>query len=240
MMNKQLEIVKLNSALAYKKLAFSLGANLAQNDTRNRAGQSVRSSEVGPIATITNTMTDSLRSNFSACCDYISAMQEHDLLLTLLASVDDAIIAKFKSIGNNASAERLIQAIRDRQSIEKKLERPLKDAEKKLLTLENTMDSKKRKIDNSEMEIQHRLILREQQLKQNKSHQMESSIHELDYLYKNDPQSLLEDTEKFAYSIKQDIERYKDSINNLTSQASKNQHLIDYYQSLKKAVGESK
>lgn len=240
MATKQLALVKLNSTLAFQNTpVFDRGIS-SQQSRPGESGQKTGLGEQAQHCRVSTTTTEDLRSNFSACCDCISGMQEHDLVLALLTSVDDVILKKLFSFEHEPAAMRLAQALKGRQAIEKKQEKAAKDTEKKLLALENTVEGKRRKIENSEVEIQQRLLLREHQLKQNRGHQIEASAYELDYLYKNDPQSLLEDADKFAVSMKQDIDKFKDSISTLAHQASQNQHLVDYYLTLKKAVGEAK
>lgn len=193
-----------------------------------------------PSFAISPPTIEGMRANFESCSDCISATQEHDLLLSLLSSVDHVLQAKLNGFHDDPTAFRLSRALQERQAIEKKLEKAVKEAEKKALVARSNIESKRRKIENSETEIQHRLVLREQQLKQNRVQQIEASVYELDYLYKNDPQSLLEDVDKYAFCIKQDIDKFKDLIEGLTPESRKNQALVDYYRTLKRDLGEDK
>lgn len=200
----------------------------------SKSGRSPQVHSLGLKPKITDSMREALMKNFDSCCTCISAMQEHDLMCIMSDLIDKQILDQLCKMSHDPSCKRLAESIDYQRTIERRIEKPCKDAEKKNLTMANTVENKRKKIENIPLEWDHRLELRKQQLKQNRDNQIEASAQELDYLYSNDPQSLLEDVDKYITNMKQDIDNYKEQIHQYSRRRTSNQHLIDRYMELKR------
>lgn len=194
----------------------------------------------GQHSKISDPMREALMTNFDSCCTCISAMQEHDLMYIVGDLIDKQILDQLCNMNQDGSAKRLAEAIDYRRTVERRVEKPCKEAEKGNLSTANTVENKKKKLENIPHEWDHRLDLRKQQLQQNRDNQIEASAQELDYLYSNDPQSLLEDADRYITNMKKDIDNYKEQIYTLNRSRTSNQILIDKYMNLKRELGEFK
>ena len=212
-------------------------SNVVSNDGLDRPNRiySVKQ-KTGGLSHRTN---EALLTNFESCCDTISVIQEKELLQWILGKLDGLIIERLKkSEATDSDRYTFEKGLKKKQSIEKGLEVEFQEMEKRIIELQDMVRIKKNKLKNFDREIELKKKTRMQSLKENTKHQIYENLSELEYLYSNDPQSLLEDADKYSKQIKEDIEMFKEKEYALSRDTNRvDPKLIERYFHLKKMTG---
>lgn len=179
--------------------------------------------------------------NFESCSDFIISNQQVELMKMILRRIDAQIEEKLRRTeANEYEVQRFIRSLEEKRETEKTTDSDCQQLERQLIDLKKQIEDRRDKIKNFQDELLVRAAKREQSLKENKAQHITANLNELDYLYKNDPESLLEDSDKYIRQIKDDIERFKDEYDSLASQPKQvNYRVYDKYDRLKKQLAQA-
>ena len=157
-------------------------------------------------------ISDSLIKNFSACCDCISSMHEFDLVQEIRRKLDKHIALKLQqaAIGTTQTSQKetFLRALEEKAHIEAKLQMQCLELEKKLVQGRCQLRTKTTRLDHRDAELAIRRAEKEQKLTLNAKAHIQANIEEIDYIYKNDKQSLVDDSQKYISSISTDIPKF--------------------------------
>ena len=181
-------------------------------------------------------------TNFDSCCDLVISNQQVELMKTILRRVDLQIEDKLRKTEADAlEIQRFLRALESKRQTESAAENDTHQLEKQLIDLHKQIDDRREKIKNFHDELVVRAAKKEQSLRDNKVQHINANLNELEYLYKNDPESLLEDSDRYIRQIKEDIDRFKDQYDSLASNPkSVNYRVYDKYVRLKKQLAQSR
>ena len=204
----------------------------------------VDSASQGPAAQrIGEMIKNSLLKNFSACCDCISSMHEFDLAEHIRRKLDQQIDIKLKeaALKTNLHAQKdaFWKAFQEKAKIETDLEAKCLAMEKKLVQGRTQLSIKQARLSNKQAETLIRQAQRQQRLAVNTKVHMQANIEEIDYIYKNDKQSLLDDSQKYLASAGADITRYAKELDGLADQVrAADRQAVEKYRQLRQALSQ--
>lgn len=201
------------------------------------------SSNVGRRASKAKPETvDAVLKNFDTCCDLIGASQQVELMKTILRRLDAQIEEKLRTTeADQFEVQRFLRALELKRETENSADADCQQLEKQLIDLQKLIEDRRDRIKNFHDELLVRAAKKEQALKENKLQHISANLSELDYLYKNDPESLLEDSDRYIRQIKEDIDRFKDEYDVLLNQPKTvNYRTFDKFVRLKKQLAQSR
>jgi len=191
--------------------------------------------------TIKKETADLLLKNFMACAECSIAHQEHTLSSVILKKISAEITQKLRTLPEVTSDMKKFEYLfNQKRDHERTKIKECYEQNKKLIGAEHVLAAKKRRAEFSKQDFGLKVYSRDEQLKHNRRVQIKSSLSELDFLYKNDSQSLLEDVPKYLNALQYEIDYYKEMASENKGKSKVDPRLIEMYNRLKAREIQSK
>lgn len=191
------------------------------------------------VSALKTSTVDCLLKNFNSCSDCITSIKEFELSKALLEKIDSRIMEKLSNSHADPDLKSKFSVLLAGQKQVERLGHDSRELQKQIQAMEMEIAQKEESLKNSSLSsgpFQERMALRKAQLDVNRQNQIKSHQVELEYLYSNDPMSLVEDCERYQESIQQDIDRLKEETLKKEREAQNTDYrMIEIYRSLKRA-----
>lgn len=168
-------------------------------------------------------------------------MHEFDLTERIRRKLDQHIEIKLKEAALKTNLhtqkESFMRAFQEKTRIEADLEAKCLSIEKKLVQGRTQLRIKQARLSNKQAETAIRQAQLSQRLSANTQLHMKANAEEIDYIYRNDKQSLLDDSQKYLSAAAADIGRFASELQQLDERARAGDRLnFERYLLLKKTL----
>lgn len=184
-------------------------------------------------ASLSPAFSIALLSSYTSNIEALMKAQESQYLEKLIDLMDKEI---FSSLPNSRSADLFRSALNQKIAVEKGIWKESKALEKELFSKKREKQRLDHQLSNFPNELEHRRKELKLKMEENANKQIECSLGEMDYLYKNDPVSIVEDAERQIEIIKEDIVRMGILINEEKRKVKGNDNLVQQYFQLKEKL----
>lgn len=185
---------------------------------------------------LTRKLAHAFEMHHDANLNLMLKVQEAYYMQHLVNFIDDEIRSKLKQAKKCNYKNKFKTVFRARQKIERTLERERFEAKKRVAKKTRVVDKLEKFINEFDDEIARRAVELKSKMKENTHNQIQCYLSEMEYLYTNDPQSVLEDTDRQISFIKEDLMKGEDKLKQMKNGSRGNEDLIQKYLRLKKQL----
>lgn len=186
---------------------------------------------------ISKKFSTALDMHHDANINLILKVQEAQYMQHLLNFLDDEILKKLNQAHHCSSRHKFKKILKSRQNIETTLEGKRFELKKRVAKKSRVVERLKKFIEDFEQEIDRRSVELKSKMELNTEKQIQCYLSEMEYLYQNDPQSILEDTDRQIDSIKEELSKEDERVKYLEGKMNGNEDLIEKYLKLKNKLG---